>query len=191
MLEFIKNKHMIMAMFIAPVLAIVAYFATDHIVATPPQAIQAGQSYPLSARSNCRYESGVCTLKNGDLEIHFKAEKIDGNALTLSAQTSVKVQNVLIALSPSSQDIAPSAMNKTATEQNTWQLSIPIPASVTRDKSTPNLADQSENGLSSISLEELVLRVAVQADGATFFAETGTDFFSYQTSFSQENFSKI
>ncbi|VUD66683.1 hypothetical protein TDB9533_03660 [Thalassocella blandensis] len=197
MLELLKNKHMILAMFIAPVLAIVAYFATDHVVSTPPKPVQSGQSYPLAAKSNCRYESGLCTMKNGDIEIHFRAEKIENNQLTLSAQSSIAVQNVLVALSPEQQDTAPVAMQKNEADNNSWRITLSLPPSDTSSENTGAKVNKAayDEGSSEAhhahTVKDLMLRVAIQAEGATFFAETGTDFFNYETIFSRENFSNI
>lgn len=56
--RLLTNKHVVIAMLVAPVLAVIAYFAVDASVSEPPKAAQPGQSYPLAVRSNCRYTSG-------------------------------------------------------------------------------------------------------------------------------------
>lgn len=74
-----KNKHVIIAMLVAPVLAVIAYFGVDYIVSEKPHAAVEGNAYPLVAKSNCRYSSGRCTFKNGDINIEitpdFQQEK--------------------------------------------------------------------------------------------------------------------
>ncbi|MGY0646152.1 MAG: hypothetical protein ACW7DN_16410, partial [Paraglaciecola chathamensis] len=60
-----KNKHIITALIVTPLLAIAGYFATDYIVSERPQQAQQGGQYQLAALPNCRYASGKCGLKNG------------------------------------------------------------------------------------------------------------------------------
>ena len=65
-------------MLVAPVLAVISWFAVDRIVRPAPLAAQAGQSFPLLARSNCRYASGQCTLFNGDfrVDLHVRESRL-------------------------------------------------------------------------------------------------------------------
>lgn len=72
-----KSKHVLAAMIITPVLAVIAFFATDKIVSERPHAAKAGQSYELISRSNCRYTSGVCSLKNGNflVDVEFQTQE--------------------------------------------------------------------------------------------------------------------
>ena len=61
-----KNKHFIVALLIAPILAIIAYFGVDIAVSEKPHAAKKGQSYKLVSKSNCRYTSGLCDMENGE-----------------------------------------------------------------------------------------------------------------------------
>jgi len=67
-MSFFKNKHVITAMIVAPILAIVSYYAVDLMVKEQPKAAVEGQAYKLIAKSNCRYSSGACDLVNGDFK---------------------------------------------------------------------------------------------------------------------------
>ena len=49
-----KDKHVVMAMIVAPILAIFAWVGVDYIVAEKAQPAEPGSMYPLVARSNCR-----------------------------------------------------------------------------------------------------------------------------------------
>jgi len=69
MLKTLTNKHLIIAMIVAPILAVIAYYGVDRVVSETPHKAVKGQSYPLAAKSNCRYKSGECTLKNGDISL--------------------------------------------------------------------------------------------------------------------------
>ena len=66
-----KNKHVIIALLVAPVLAIIAWFAVDRMVAEEPQAAQAGGAYELVAKPNCRYASGECELVNNEFRLEL------------------------------------------------------------------------------------------------------------------------
>jgi NADH:ubiquinone oxidoreductase subunit 3 (subunit A) len=59
-----KNWHVIIAMIVAPILAVLAWFAVDYFVAERPHAAKEGAAYSLIAKSNCRYDSGQCDLEN-------------------------------------------------------------------------------------------------------------------------------
>ena len=70
--DALKSRHVILALLVAPLLAMVAWFAVGHWVAgeamTLAPATQ-GSVYPLLERSGCRYAGGRCVLSNGDLNI--------------------------------------------------------------------------------------------------------------------------
>jgi hypothetical protein len=76
MTSILTNKHFVVALIVAPILAIISYFAVDKLVAPEPIAAQAGENFPLVARSNCRWESGKCTLANGDFKVHIAATRV-------------------------------------------------------------------------------------------------------------------
>lgn len=61
-----KNKHFILALLIAPILSIIAYFGTDMALSEKPHAAKEGETYKLASKSNCRYTSGLCDMENGD-----------------------------------------------------------------------------------------------------------------------------
>ena len=67
-----SNKHVLVAMLVAPVLAIMAWFAVDYFVAERPHAAEEGATYTLLAKSNCRYASGKCDLENADFELTIR-----------------------------------------------------------------------------------------------------------------------
>ncbi|MEL6948593.1 MAG: hypothetical protein AAGM16_00535 [Pseudomonadota bacterium] len=77
-----KNKHVIIALLVAPVLAILAWFAVDRMVAEEPQAAVAGGAYELVARPNCRYASGECELVNNDFQLSLA---LSDGVMTLNA----------------------------------------------------------------------------------------------------------
>lgn len=164
-MRFLKNKHFVMALLIAPVLAVAAYFATDQVVSEPPRLAKTGQSYKLAARSNCRYQSGICTLKNGDVEVHLQADRVDEHRVTLSLNSALTIQKALISVATEENTPTPEAMTGPLAE-NQWQLQVEIDRP---EKST--------------------MRLALSIAGATYYAEIPAVFVDYETSFSRENFS--
>ena len=156
-----KNKHMTMAMVVAPILAIVSYFSTDYIVSDLPIMAEQGETYSMTARPNCRYQSGQCTFRNGDLEVNFRlTEDAQGQQL-LSAQSSRPLKGARIALvSPDQQSSEALALSMTDDAGEQW--AVPINGS---------LDDKHE------------LRIAMLANATTFYGSTETTFFQYDTVF--------
>ena len=75
-----------------------------------------GQSYELIARSNCRYTSGVCTLKNGDLLLDL--EFIDEGKV-VRVQSNHPLQGVKIGFDKATPvDLLPSANG------DEWQITL-------------------------------------------------------------------
>lgn len=87
------NKHVVIALVIAPILAVIAWFAVEKLWGEQPQPAAPGISYPLLAKSNCRYESGLCTLENNDLSLEIR---FTGTGFSIS--TSHPLDAVLIAV---------------------------------------------------------------------------------------------
>lgn len=164
---FFKNKHVILAMFIAPLLAIIAYFAVDHIVSEKPHQMQQGQTYKLAANPNCRYPSGLCTLRNGDIEVKVRIERVTDTAAKLILQSNTPVKNALASFAAAPAEPQPRTLYRSAAEANTWNAEF----------------KQAE-------IENSTLRLALEIADSIFYAETPAAFIDYETTFSRENFSK-
>jgi hypothetical protein len=164
-LALLKNRHVVVAMIIAPVLAIISYVAVDHYVAEPPQAAVSGNSYPLLAMSNCRYQSGRCTLKNGDVEVHLDATHDAGGAVVITLDTALALDGAMIATAVAGEESLPRAMTPAAA--GGWQTTLMIadPAVTT-------------------------LRFAMNIHDTLYYAETAAVFIDYETGFSRENFTR-
>lgn len=164
MLYLLKNKHLILAMFIAPVLAILAYFATDYIVSEKPQMAQQGDAYKLAANSNCRYQSGVCTLKNGDIEVSVRARRVDANKLELIVSSEFDIQSALILFVNDRKDNKSKPVAMKAESKNSWKIKL----------------NKNE--------DENTLRLALGIGSSLYYAETTAIFIDYKTSFSRDSF---
>lgn len=167
---FLKNKHLILAMFIAPLLAVIAYFAVDQVVSEKPQAAIEGASYKLVAKSNCRYKSGICTLENGDIEVKLRVEIIDNSRAEVFLSSEIPVQSALVSfvddLGYETISREPRLMVASMEYPDTWSAVI-----------------------DSVPTEKSILRLALRISDTLYYAETTAIFIEYETSFPRENFS--
>lgn len=177
---FLKNKHLILAMFIAPLLAVIAYFAVDQVVSEKPHAAVDGGSYKLVAKSNCRYKSGICTLENGDIEVKLRVAIIDNSRAEVFLSSELPVQSALVSfvddlgyetisdesINPESINHKPNLMVTSVEDPGIWSAVI-----------------------DSVPTEKSTLRLALRISDTLYYAETAATFIEYETSFSRENFS--
>ena len=161
-----NNKHVMVAMIVAPILAIISYFATDYIVSEEPIVAQKGQQYALLARPNCRYESGQCTLINGDLEITLRRMIDSDGQAHLQAKASRSLDGVKVAFVESQVAVdstIPNDMLNAAKDGTSWSL--------------PLLQEHRGSEL----------QLVTQAQQSVFYASTETVFFDYDTGFPRKD----
>lgn len=96
-MEFLKNKHVVIALLIAPILALISYFSVDAAVSEKPHAAVPGEHYELLEKSNCRYNSGKCDLKNGDMSIVIKPDWVTNQRLRLTIESAQALDKVVSA----------------------------------------------------------------------------------------------
>lgn len=158
-----KNKHFLIALLIAPILSLIAYFGTDMALSEKPHAAQEGETYKLAAKSNCRYTSGLCDMTNGDFKVQFRSEKLTAQGLDLSLKSAFSLEGVKVSLvNDQEQSTQPIDMQSTDSEGLKWIVSLPKPTS-----------------------EESWLRVAIQSNGTLYYGETQTAFVKYETLFTE------
>ena len=143
-----KNKHVVVALLVAPVLSILAWFAVGNIVGEKPHAAEEGKIYKLVARSNCRYASGSCDLHNADFELSLEPEMVAASSVALTMKASHALQSAAIGVVDGDSEPQPAPMTRTADDGTQWQGLLPRPR-------TP----------------DAMIRVAVTAQGATWYAE--------------------
>ncbi len=159
-----KNKHVVVAMIVAPILAVIAYFAVDLVVGEKPKQAQAGQSYSLAALPNCRYPSGHCTLKNGNFAIDLKAQEVGVNVLTLQLTSKYPLQGAKAALVEDVKQAGePIDMQAGDTDGLNWSIE-----------------------LEGQQTDAAMIRLVVAAEGALYFGEAGLAFVNYETSFGKD-----
>ncbi len=145
------NRHLVVALLVAPLLALLAWFAVGNLVSERAAPAQAGESYPLVAGSNCRYESGQCDLENADLKLSLRYDNTYGDALELRA--SHALDTVLLAVAGAESDPEPQQMQPLGGDGRDWRLQL---------AGRPDADAQ--------------LRLVAAAGGARYFAETTTRF---------------
>jgi hypothetical protein len=148
-----KNKHVVIALIVAPILSILAWFAVGHLIGEKPHAAEEGTTYALVARSNCRYASGSCDLHNSEFRLTLEPEMLAASSVALTLTASHSLQSAALGLVESGSAEAPAPMTATDNTGTNWQGLIPRPA-------TP----------------DALIRVAVTAQGATWYAEIPTVF---------------
>lgn len=143
-----KNKHVVVALIVAPILSILAWFAVGQIAGEKPTPAEAGNTYKLVARSNCRYASGSCNLHNADFELTLEPGMVAASSVALTMSASHALQSAVLGLVEPGLASQPSPMTRTADDGTQWQGLLPRPASAAA-----------------------MIRVAVTAQDATWYAE--------------------
>ena len=127
-MNIFKNKHVLTATLIAPVLALLAYFAVNALVGETPHAAEEGKSYQLVEKPNCRYNSGNCGLKNGDFELALSTEDLSGDRISLLLKSVFPLEGVKVALVENETDEKqPVDMRAESTDGLSWSLDMPRP----------------------------------------------------------------
>lgn len=121
---FFANNQIRTALVIAPLLGLGTYLAVDHLVSERPQAAKAGLSYPLAEKSNCRYASGVCTLKNGDIELKVRPHRIDATSVELEVKSELQIERLWVASGSGEQFAEPVSFTKSS--QNSFRARVPV-----------------------------------------------------------------
>lgn len=125
------NKHVVVALIVAPILAVLAWFAIGNLLGEQAHIAEPGVSYSLVAQSNCRYGSGRCDLENQDFGVSLQIE--EGVALVVSSEHPLRA--VMISVGKASEEIAPSPMRSMESDGRQWRLLLaqrPQPKDVIR-----------------------------------------------------------
>lgn len=146
------NKHVIIAMIVAPILSILAWIAVGAFTGEKAQPAQSGNSYPLVEKSNCRYDSGVCDLENKDFRLSLALQDgVSGQQLVLRA--SHPLEGVVLSVAEPGSEAQPAAMLAADGQGLEWRMALD-------DRPGP----------------EQRIRVVARAAGSSYFAEAGTLF---------------
>ncbi|MDH3788737.1 MAG: hypothetical protein OES53_09245 [Xanthomonadales bacterium] len=124
-MSLLKNKHVVTAAIVMPVLALISYFGVDMLMGERPHPAREGQSYQLVEKPNCRYNSGHCGLKNGDFELDLVVEQGVAGKATLSLSSAHPLEGVLVAINAdTSEDTVPAKMEPNGEDGKAWSIRI-------------------------------------------------------------------
>jgi hypothetical protein len=127
-MSVLKNKHVLVAALVAPLLALIAYFASDYFFGEAPQVAVEGQSYPLVEKPSCRWESGYCGLKNNEFELDLLVREVDGETLLL-LESVFALEGVMLSVGREEAEGAqPVPMRAVDEEGRRWSLPLIVPA---------------------------------------------------------------
>lgn len=127
-MSFLKNKHVVIAVAVAPVLAVLAWYASDMLVGEEPQAAEAGRSYQLVEKPNCRYASGACGMKNGDMELTLTVGEGDEYRISLVLVSAVPLEGVVAAwIEAGEKEGRPRDMLPISEDRRIWSFDMAMP----------------------------------------------------------------
>lgn len=160
-MNFFKNKHIIAAIIVTPVLAILGYMFADSLVREKPHAAVEGQTYPLVAKSNCRFSSGECDLQNLAFDAKLTVD-VENNLIHLTS--SHPLENAMMGfVDQRGAEIPPARMAPSADDDRKWSMKMAVQA-----------------GAGS------VVRVALQANNTHYFGDSTMEFATYKTTFDKD-----
>ena len=146
------NKHVIIAMIVAPILALLAWIAVGQFAGEEATPARPGQSYPLVEKSNCRYPSGACDLQNEDFRLRLSLEEGPGGPqMLLSASHPLEGVVMSVALPDSEQ--LPSGMRASDGRGVEWRIGL---------DAAPSPAQR--------------IRLVARAAGSSYFGDASTAF---------------
>ncbi|TBR37669.1 hypothetical protein CBF23_014155 [Marinomonas agarivorans] len=155
-----NNKHVIIALIVAPILSLIAYFGVDQMVSEKPHKAVAGNTYPLVAKSNCRYTSGICTMQNGDFEL---AIRLDKNTLYVTSPYSLSTVQSFLLHNLNEQQANKKIFQQVDDNGQEWALVLTEPPS-----------------------ESSQLRLVTIAAESIYYGETNMAFIDYKTVFEHD-----
>ncbi|HEY5776858.1 MAG TPA: hypothetical protein VIS57_12275 [Xanthomonadales bacterium] len=127
-MSFWKNRHVLVATLMAPVLGLVSYFGFGALFGEKPLPAEAGRSYHLIEKPNCRYSSGICGLKNVDFELTLRGEEIGNDRFLLKLVSENPIDGVKLALVEDAADEGtPVDMLPAGNDGLNWTLEIKRP----------------------------------------------------------------
>ena len=153
-MSLFRNRHIIVALLVAPLLALGAWFAADYLFGERPQAAVPGQSYPLVELPGCRYAGGACALKNADFELRVELDTDAGGVAVLRIESDFSLDGVVAALvSADAGGREPSALQRAEPGGRSWAIEL---------AHAPTADDR--------------LRIVASAGGADYFGEASARF---------------
>lgn len=143
------NKHVIVALLVAPVLAVMAWFGVDAIVAERAEPAQPGKMYPLIAKPSCRRPGGNCELTNNEFELTIRVTHRPADKTALVFESNYTLSGVVVSLHRENTEIFGIETNHDLDTETTQRV-LTIP---------------------SVAHPSATLRIAVHVEQSIYFAE--------------------
>lgn len=153
------NKHVVVAFIVAPILAVIAYFGVDYMVAEKPKSAQAGASYKLASRANCEHQSGICRMVNGDVELKLEWQ---ADTKSIIAISNLPSQGIKLAFGDPNQNLP---LDFTMLDESAMQWQLPLSIE-------PQPTD--------------ALHVVMSINNSFYFGEATAIFLAYETSYHKD-----
>lgn len=123
-----RNRHVLVAALVAPLLALLAYFGSAYLFGERPQKAVEGQSYPLAEMPNCRWESGACGLVNADFEIELKHQQRAGDRVVFRLESVLPLDGVLLGVAhDGAGSTTPEPMRAEGGDGRVWLAEVVVP----------------------------------------------------------------
>lgn len=146
------NKHVIVALIVAPILSVLAWIAVGNLKGEKAAPAEAGRSYPLVEKSNCRYPSGFCDLQNEEFKLRLTVQDVAaGQQMVLTATHAL--EGVVLSVSSSEDEQPPSAMRASDGQGLEWRIAL------------GGMPEADER-----------IRLVARAEGSSYFGEASTTF---------------
>lgn len=119
-----RNRHVVIALLVAPLLSVLAWFAVGRLTGEQPAPAQRGADYPLVEKSSCRWASGFCELANEDFTLRLR---VTPDAV-LEVRSAYPLEGLLVSIADPGADAAPPESATAADATGLfWALSIARP----------------------------------------------------------------
>ena len=159
-----RNLHFAIALIIAPFLAIMAWYAADTMLSEKKERAKEGLGYELLGNSNCRYESGTCTMSNGNFELDIEVDRAEGGGLAVRLESAHPLDAVSMGwVNPEADRARQTGLESAGGGRTLWEGVIPGTAST-----------------------EARMRVLARTDGTSYYGETATVFIDYETTLGED-----
>lgn len=164
MFRMFRNFHFIVALLVAPFLAVMAWYAADTALGERKEEAKEGLGYELMGESDCRYESGTCTMSNGNFELAIQVDRAGEGELAVQLESAHALDGVSMGwVNPGAEKAGQTPLNAANDKRTRWQGVIPGEAST-----------------------KARMRVLTRADGTSYYGEAKTVFIDYETSFDED-----